>query len=374
MYAYASGLNYYSLFYTWSNGESGYNKNQISDLAPGTYSVTVSDGQSSCNYSQSFTLTDSKYYPVANAFSNITLCPGDSNGYVQSQLIQPYFPPHSYLWSNGETGSSISQVPAGIYTVTVTDRFGCTYADTAIVIAEAEVTIDSVSPETSTAGYPVTLSGHGFGRISEVYFNSLRAPLITSISDSILTVIVPENADTGNISIKTKNNCLVEGPYFNPTDKYGKLTVKVFYEGIYINGGYLNSPLINSGISGDALSTDLIQIELISASDLNRILSSSICTLNTRGVTEVKFSYALIGENVWIRIKGRNVMETWSKTPVILDEFCSFDFTTQGALQGVATLSIDSIQYTSALARIKIINPIKYSIITMCVCWGIVYD
>ena len=34
-------------------------------------------------------------------------------------------PPYSYLWSNGSTTATISNLAAGIYTVTVTDSYNC---------------------------------------------------------------------------------------------------------------------------------------------------------------------------------------------------------------------------------------------------------
>lgn len=51
-------------------------------------------------------------------------------------------PPYSYAWSNGETTATISNLPAGYYTVTVTDDQDCSYTDSALVglvgIHEAE--------------------------------------------------------------------------------------------------------------------------------------------------------------------------------------------------------------------------------------------
>lgn len=374
IYASVSGLNPYSTHYSWSNGESGINKNSISNLAPGNYSVTVSDGQSACSYSQSVILSDRNQYPITNAISYSTICPGSQNGYAVGQITQQTAVPYSFLWSNGETGQDISQVPSGTYTLTVTDGLGCTYVDTANVLEEIAVSIDSVTPDSRTVGYPVTLYGENFSMITEVYFGSLKAPFTTLISDSVLSVVIPERADTGNVRVRTKNNCWVEGPIYQPVDAYGRLSIKVFYEGLYLYGGYMNSPLINSGLSGNALSTDLIQIELISVSDLNKILFFSACTLNTEGITEVKFPYDLIGEGAYIKIKGRNMVETWSKTPVILGEFCSYDFSSTGCLQGIKTLAIDSIQYTSSRVSIQVISPVCDSIIAVGVCWNIESD
>ena len=56
--------------------------------------------------------------------------------------------PFSYLWSRGDTTQSIRDVGLGDYTVTVTDRLGCT-AETAVSVTEADTlsyTVTTVDP------------------------------------------------------------------------------------------------------------------------------------------------------------------------------------------------------------------------------------
>jgi len=38
----------------------------------------------------------------------------------------PGFPPYSYEWSNGETTPGLTDVPSGDYSLTVSDKIGCT--------------------------------------------------------------------------------------------------------------------------------------------------------------------------------------------------------------------------------------------------------
>lgn len=73
---------------------------------------------------------------------------GDSNGtatVTPSDGTEPYF----YQWDTGDDTESISDLPAGIYNVTVTDHQGCT--------AEGSVTIaDAAGPDINTDGISVS--------------------------------------------------------------------------------------------------------------------------------------------------------------------------------------------------------------------------
>ncbi|MGE0637405.1 MAG: SBBP repeat-containing protein, partial [Bacteroidia bacterium] len=105
--------------YAWSNGATTQN---VSNLAAGNYTVTVSDA-AGCSTSASFEVTQ------PNAFS-VTCNPAGTycvnNGGSISTSVSGGTAPYSYAWSNGATGSSISGLGAGTYSVIVTDANGCT--------------------------------------------------------------------------------------------------------------------------------------------------------------------------------------------------------------------------------------------------------
>jgi hypothetical protein len=104
--------------YQWSNGAT---TEDISGLAAGTYSVTVTsfDG---CALSQVVTIqepavltsTVSSTPEMLGADGTATVVPAGGNG------------AYAYLWSNGQTGSTATNLTAGTYQVTVTDSLGCT--------------------------------------------------------------------------------------------------------------------------------------------------------------------------------------------------------------------------------------------------------
>ncbi len=119
---------------TWSNGDVG---NSADSLSGGLYTVHIVDGNG-CTFDSTISITEPSL--LTSAFTNYSLAPsgnnidcfGNSNGKVK---IQPSggTPPYSYSWTNGSLTDSISGVPAGSYTVQVTDQNGCVVNNTATI-------------------------------------------------------------------------------------------------------------------------------------------------------------------------------------------------------------------------------------------------
>lgn len=102
--------------YLWSNGAT---TEDISGLAPGTYTVTITNGGQ--QQTLSFTVTEPA--PVTaniTAGGPTTFCQGGS-----VTLDAPLGVGFTYSWSNGSTSSSITATQSGLYTVTVSTGNGC---------------------------------------------------------------------------------------------------------------------------------------------------------------------------------------------------------------------------------------------------------
>lgn len=105
--------------YTWSNGG---NTQTISNLTPGTYSVTVSDSKG-CSATASATVAN-KTPIVISIITTQPTCATDSTG-ILTASVSGGTPPYTYAWSNGATTQTITGLGAGTYTVTITDNKGC---------------------------------------------------------------------------------------------------------------------------------------------------------------------------------------------------------------------------------------------------------
>ncbi|HNU34026.1 MAG TPA: gliding motility-associated C-terminal domain-containing protein [Bacteroidia bacterium] len=115
--------------YNWSNGET---TEDLSNIPAGTYNVTITD-QNGCTFSASVTITQpsGSLTPTISSTGNVG-CYGNSTGSV-TLTITGGTQPYQFIWNNGATTQSLSNVAAGSYTVTVTDANGCTNTATANV-------------------------------------------------------------------------------------------------------------------------------------------------------------------------------------------------------------------------------------------------
>lgn len=112
--------------YTWSNGET---TPVISDLGPGTYTVTVTDGDTTIIKSINITAPPLLTLTVdSTELSNCSSTNGEANAIPIGGGGT-----FAYNWSNGETIGNITGLMSGTYAVTVTDNRGCSISDSTFI-------------------------------------------------------------------------------------------------------------------------------------------------------------------------------------------------------------------------------------------------
>lgn len=105
----------------------------VEDLQPGIICFTVTDNNS-CVANQCVTIEDidcSGFFIDEVSINNASTSTTADGG--ATVVVAGGSSPITYLWSNGNTTSSISNVLPSTYTVTVTDALGCTDEDEAII-------------------------------------------------------------------------------------------------------------------------------------------------------------------------------------------------------------------------------------------------
>jgi gliding motility-associated-like protein len=145
--------------YLWSNSGT---QDQIQNLAVGTYTVTVTDSQG-CKGSATAAITQ----PTAlqNTFSTIQLkCNGDSNASVTAVPAGGTLP-YVFGWSSaGASGTTLTNLSAGTYVLTITDANSCTLIDSQTIAQPALLGLDLTTEDvlcfdTYTGRASVVVSG-----------------------------------------------------------------------------------------------------------------------------------------------------------------------------------------------------------------------
>ncbi len=131
--------------YAWDNGAT---TAAITDLAAGTYTVTVTD-DNGCTTTGSVVVDNTAGPAIDNISGTDTAC-GDASG-TATVTASGGTPAYTYQWDDPLAQTTVTAVGllAGTYNVTVTDNIGCT--------ATAEVTLtDSPGPALTTSAMDAT--------------------------------------------------------------------------------------------------------------------------------------------------------------------------------------------------------------------------
>lgn len=182
-------------YFNWSNGEL---TEDILALGSGIYAVTITDNNS-CSASFSFTV-NSDTLSVTAQQTNI-LCNGLNSGAITATPAGGTTP-YSYSWSTGANGSTIDNLIAGTYSITVSDNSGCQISEMYTITEPAAITVTSTS-------VPVTCWGDQNGSLS-LQVSGGMGPFSFSWSDGDTSQTrLNLNSASYVVTITDVNNCSV---------------------------------------------------------------------------------------------------------------------------------------------------------------------
>lgn len=146
--------------YLWSNDST---TQAITGLAPGTYTVTVTDANG-CTKVRTVTVNAFNCNLSASVSEVNVSCAGKNDG-LATAIAAGGTTPVQYLWSTGDTTATANNLAAGAYTVTLTDAAGCQTTSNAniseppVLVAMISNVVPASCPESKDGSATVLITG-----------------------------------------------------------------------------------------------------------------------------------------------------------------------------------------------------------------------
>jgi len=196
------GLLPFPTDFLWNTGDTTEN---ISGIGAGTYTVTITFGQG-CTVADTFIVNEPDSL-TATATADSVSCFGNFDGSANVSIIGGTTP-YSILWSNGDTTTTINNLSAGMYYVTITDSNSCIAIDsTEVLQADSLQTTATVSDSIDCFGElgEITLNTiGGTAPYTYLWSNNSTTQNLTNTSAGIYSVTVTDAlgcSDTASINL-----------------------------------------------------------------------------------------------------------------------------------------------------------------------------
>ena len=185
--------------YTYSWAPGGSTTATESNLSAGTYTITVHDS-SGCVATTTVTITQPA--PITGTITTTgVLCNSGSTG-TATVTVSGGNSPYTYLWTpGGQTNQTATGLSAGSYSVTITDKNGCTGTASTIITQPAVLT-DSISAVT----YPTCNGGTGTATVG-VTGGTTPYTYLWNPGGQTNTTATGLSAGTYTVTVTDKNGC-----------------------------------------------------------------------------------------------------------------------------------------------------------------------
>lgn len=219
--------------FLWDNGQT---TATATNLSVGAHKVTVTDA-AGCSAVGMATITQ----PGA---PSVIVSPGSpanciAGGGSATAGASGGTGPYTFLWSNGSTSATVSNLSAGTYTVTVRDALGCTATGQVSVAASIPpnvVIVASSNAKCDQPGSATASASGGSGAYSYKWDNGELTATALNLAAGPHTVTVTDAAGctaTASVNIGSTDNGITIGDF-------------VWYDGT--QDGFQNNPELGSGV------------------------------------------------------------------------------------------------------------------------------
>ncbi|RIV17852.1 hypothetical protein DYU11_30730 [Fibrisoma montanum] len=219
--------------YLWSNGAT---TSSVFGLPPGSYTLVVTDANG-CRASLQTVITQPPPFAVSVQVTPET-CNDSADGAI-NLTVEGATPPYLFRWSTGATTEDLTGLTAGVYSVTVTDRNGCTETVMATVeeppaLVLSATQVNNACFQGRTGSIDLTVTG-GTAPYQYRWSDSLTTQDRINLEAGTYVVTVTDN----NGCVQSLSVVITQPP---------AITINVVEQDVSCNGG--NNGLIRLTVTG----------------------------------------------------------------------------------------------------------------------------
>ncbi|WP_165823813.1 hypothetical protein [Pseudochryseolinea flava] len=249
--------------YSWSTGAA---TQSISNVAAGTYTVTVSDDQT-CSTTKSITLAPPPAHtvavaPTSNFNGAFIKCNGQANGVLTTTVrdaTNTIVTAQNYEWFKGTTPlgsspslSSLSALDEGMYKVVITYGSGCK-AERQYFLGDPDPMISSISPTTNYNGQPISCANLTDANLRATSSGGTGAHTYTWNTSATGALLTGVGAGSYSVNVTDLNGCVATANYTlnNPSPVVASIASVSDFSGYGVScNGSTNGVIVAEGSGG----------------------------------------------------------------------------------------------------------------------------
>ena len=196
--------------FSWTKDSAPFsNSEDISNLSPGSYTVSILDANNCGPKTKTFTITEPTLLEVNLINQTNILCFGTSTGAINVGVVGGT-PIYTFAWTGPNafrsTNQNLTNVPAGTYNLVVTDNLGCTKPFSVTLTQAPELLVTYVTTQIScfnanNGSISVSITG-GKGPYQILWSNSSTSATIQNLAPGVYRATVTDaNNCSKNISV-----------------------------------------------------------------------------------------------------------------------------------------------------------------------------
>jgi hypothetical protein len=337
-----------------SGGSSPYTGTGTFSRTAGTYVFTVTDA-GGATASANVVITQPTVITSTVASTNVT-CNGASSGSI-TLTVNGGTPGYTFLWNGGQTTQNRTAIPAGTYTVTVTDANACTLNRSVTITEPTALSVtSSVNPTNilcngGTSSVTIGASGgkspytglgtfpQSAGTVTYIVTDANGCPASRPITLTQPAVLTASNPTSGTITVNGGNTTITQPV---PTGGVSPYTYS-------LNTGAFQSSNVFTGV---AAGTYTVNIKDANGCIITKSISITQPAVFSASAVQTGPAINCNGQNTIVTVSATGGTAPYTGTGTFTVPAGPYNYTVTDALGNTASASITISQPTEVVASI----------------------